>query len=220
MKHQVASSGFCAILIFSVLMTSAEAAPPTSSPSPAPTLTPKTQTRVKLFTQDCLLIGPFSEAVLQSIHSISPEKMPQKETLLPNGEAARKFLETVKKASGLPPGLDRYRERLAKRLEAWVAFFNGLKPAGTPLKPDALLTSAKGSIQGPSGQQFEALARKLAKTEKGAAWSSASMEQLLAAYDLAIEPDPQEEFHRAIGKMDVRYNCSFDENEPERPASG
>ena len=38
-------------------------------------------------------------------------------------------------------------------------------------------------------------------------------DQLYDLYNEGIEADPEEEFHRAIQRMNVQYTCSFEENE-------
>ncbi len=41
----------------------------------------------------------------------------------------------------------------------------------------------------------------------------ATQESLLEAFNDSIEPDPEEEFHRAIQRLGVQYTCSFEESE-------
>ena len=55
-------------------------------------------------------------------------------------------------------------------------------------------------------KNFEELAKRFEKNEIGVA-------QLLEAYSPGIEPDPEEEFHRAIHRINVKYQCTFEENE-------
>jgi hypothetical protein len=170
--------------------------------------TASTEIRVTLFGQPCLLSGPLDEGTLRTIHAISPEKTPAPET----ADQARQLLERLRKLpAGVPSALDRYREKLGKRVAAQLAYFEGLAGARkNGGKADALLAATREHlIGGKRAKEFEELARK---TDLGGA---AGEEALSLAYSEAIEPSPEEEFHRAIQRLNVRYTCSFEEGESD-----
>src|SRR4051794_38218221 len=76
------------------------------------------EVRVSLFGQPCTLQGPLDERALRVVHSLSPDQIyPQRENTL-TAAPTRRALEKLKSLNGAPAGLDRYRERLGKRLEA------------------------------------------------------------------------------------------------------
>src|SRR4051812_48584746 len=97
--------------------------------------TPNAETRVTLFGQSCLLTGPVSEANLKAIHAISPAQMPAGQS----AESVRKSLEKIKATSEIPSALEPYRDRLTKRFEAQLAYFDGLASAKKLGKVELLL---------------------------------------------------------------------------------
>jgi hypothetical protein len=55
---------------------------------------------------------------------------------------------------------------------------------------------------------------KAAAAKEGpASWNSATLDQLSKTYGEAIEPHPEEEFHRAIQRLNIRYGCVLEDNE-------
>lgn len=194
---------------------------------------PQTEIHVTLLGQPCLLQGPFDEATLKAVHVIGPAQIYP--NLSPNdalssSEQARKALEKIRRVTSLPSLLDRYREKLGKRLDAQMIFLENLesiaekgpkavskqaKPGQVPSQVDGiqkLLKSVKSRIQASSLQKLENLLKKL-KTLKNSAQYRDQVEQVFDFYNDSIEPDPEEEFHRAIKKLNIQYTCSFEEND-------
>lgn len=167
------------------------------------------QIQVSLFGQPCMLSGPVDEAMLNNIHSVSPEQMPAAE----NGTQAKQSMEKVRKPLPLPSALDRYRDRLAKHYEAQLAFHDGLEAAKRSAKVEPLLKATKNYVTGKRAKEFETLTRRISSKQKPAAWDQTTLEQVQEAYAGASEAYPEEEFHRAIQRIGVRYTCSFDESE-------
>ena len=182
-------------VLFSLFLSVEVGASPVSGNSSA------AEIHVTLFGQPCLLSGPVSKSALQSIHAISPEQLPE----IQSASNAKESLERLKKASDLPAGLDRYREFLSKRLEAQANFFEKLASAKKTGKSDGLIEFSKQSLPEKSRKEFEALAHKV-----GPQTSSQTMTQLKEFFSENLQPDSEEEFHRAIQRMDVHYTCSFD----------
>jgi predicted RNase H-like nuclease (RuvC/YqgF family) len=171
--------------------------------------------RVTLFGQPCQLQGSLDESVLKLIHSVSPAQLyPSHAQSSPNEAKnnTRRALEKLRSLRGLPPELDRYRDRLARRLEAQTAFFDGIEASRSSHKAEPLLSLTKRYIAEKSDKKFEALAKKI---ESKPANIAELTEQLLDLYNDGIEPDPEEEFHRAIRRLKVEYVCSFDDVEED-----
>jgi hypothetical protein len=182
---------------------------------------PQNEIRVTLFGQPCLLSGPVDEASLKLIHSVSPEQMPSARTGNYSAEQARKALERLRKVAGLPSALDRYRERLTKRLEAELAFDEGYEAALKSHQISAWVAGARKYLNEAKLHSFESLAKKAEAlktldSDRGRELT----DQLFELYAEGIEPDPEEEFHRAIKRMNVQYACSFEESSDESGGEG
>lgn len=166
---------------------------------------------VKLFGRPCVLNGPVSEAVLKEIHALSPEVVyPEdifNEVSVAHTDYLRKIREKAQKSVALPLQLDRYREKLGKRLDAEVAFFDAFLQAKKDGKADKLLAVGKRFLPEKRAKEFEAgVKAKMPLKTKGAGV------QLLELFHDGIEPDPQDLFHRAIEKIKVYYQCTFEES--------
>jgi hypothetical protein len=161
--------------------------------------------KVSLFGQPCVLTGPVEESVLQTVHSISPEKIPTPET----ADQARRDLAALGKVQAIPPDLDRYRDLLTKRLEAHQIFLEALAGAKRAAKPDTVLSAVKPLFEAKKFRSFQDQVRK--------AWTAvptpAVLEQVKEQFERFAPPDPQEEFHRAIRRMKVTYDCTFEDGE-------
>ena len=174
--------------------------------TPRPSASPPQEITVTLFGQPCQLAGPLDKTTLKEIHAISPEQVYPAEVSGLNIEPVRKSLEKLKAAHGAPPALDRYRERLLRRLELQVAFLEGLAAAKRAKKAEPLLAGIATFTQGKRTKQFNALLKKtnfanFADREAGT--------ELLDALLEAVEPDPEEDFHKAIQRLSVQYTCVF-----------
>lgn len=165
-----------------------------------------------LFGNPCTLKGPakLGEAGLKLIHQMGPERIPLPSQL----EETKKHLTALKKQTGTPAGLDRYKDLLIKRLSAQQAFFEGLALAKKNRKIDALLQAVKPFQTADRAKRFEAQMAKMEK-EKGAQfWSLLAknefQEDVTLVFADSVDPMPEEEFHKALTKMGVAYDCSFE----------
>ncbi len=169
------------------------------------------QINVTLFGQPCTMSGPFTRAILTQIHEISPEK------IRPDFNAEQmKRVRT--KASGAKVGqtqIDTYREHLRKRLSAKIAFSESIdeakkKSIKTSQAFKAWLTNLKENIPAEKFELFHQDARSLFE-KNGEKWSETYIELLREKYEALIEPDTEEEFHKAIRLAKIQYLCTFDE---------
>lgn len=169
------------------------------------------QINVTLFGQPCTMTGPFSRAVLTQIHEISPEKIRPDFT-------TEQMKKIQNKASGPKVGqtqVDAYRDHLRKRLSAKIAFNEVIdeakkKSIKTPQAFKAWLINLKENIPAEKFDSFHTEARAL--FEKNAeTWNESTIEGLREKYENLIEPDTEEEFHKAIRVANIQYLCAFDE---------
>lgn len=165
--------------------------------------------RVTLFGQPCLLEGPTSEAVLKTIHSISPEQVYP--TFEPGGKSAKvkAALEKLRAGKDVPNGLDLYREQLTKRLEAQTAFLKALEESQQQKKAEPLLMGTKVFFSEAKYKSFETAAKRL-ESGLNASQRKEVLEQLFNSFGETLPSDPEEEFHKAIHRMKVQYICSFE----------
>ncbi|MGZ3708682.1 MAG: hypothetical protein ACXWPM_07810, partial [Bdellovibrionota bacterium] len=119
---------------------------------------PMTEVRVSLFGQPCTLQGPLDQATLKAIHTVSPEQMYPGTTMSDTTEAARKTLEKIRGATTLPSMLDRYREKLARRIEAQISFIDGVDAAKKTHKAAALMKTSKSFLPQKKVKGFDAIA--------------------------------------------------------------
>ena len=176
---------------------------------------PHTEIRVNLLGQTCLLEGPFDESTLKFVHSIGPAQIYPSVSISDLSTALKQTnhaLDTLRSSNRLPSLLDRYRKKLGKRFESQIAFFgslNGNKEATT-----SLIKLGKTSLKGKDLKTFESLAKNLYTPEgKRDPHYTETSDQLFEIYNESIERDPEEDFHRAIKKLDIHYVCSFEEQD-------
>jgi hypothetical protein len=168
------------------------------------------QIHVNLFGQPCILQGPVDDKVLQAIHSLSPEQLyPVLENPATSANT-RKALEKLKALTGTPAGLDRYRDRIAHRLEAQLTLLDAAENYRKDAKVAPLLAAGKKHLSGANQKKFETAVKKAESTRKVA--TGETFETLFDLYNEGIEADPEEEFHRAIQRLKVQYICSFEES--------
>ena len=167
-----------------------------------------TEIQVSLFQQSCMLGGPFSEVALGMIHSISPEKIPPHLTL----EQARQALTKLDSATSLPSALEVYSDKLRKRLETQIAFEGSLiesKKLGST-EPIMNALSEKFSVRQRS--DLKARLRKIEIKDAVMKWTAVQFNQVREAFDEVLGPHPEEDFHRAIQRLKVRYTCNYGES--------
>jgi hypothetical protein len=160
--------------------------------------------RVSLFDQPCQMSGPVDQASLKAIHSISPAQLP----LVENRARAQESLDKVRAAKDVPAWLDPYRKNLMKRLEAQLAYYDALAAAKKSGKAGPLLEAVKKHLPEKRYPEFEAAATKLEATK----FAEPGAQRLTDSYNELIQPDPEEEFHRAIGRAKVKYACTFEDS--------
>jgi hypothetical protein len=172
------------------------------------------EVHVNLLGQPCLLSGPYDTAVLNLIHSLGPAQ------LYPNmnspeqaatKEQVTRALAKIQSAKNLPPLLDRYRERLTRRLQYQLKYIQALQSRSPT---ESLAKLGREAIKEPALKKYENLLKRKTNSSEKAALGQIMSEQLFEIYNEAIEPDPEAEFHRAIKKLQIQYNCSFEENDP------
>lgn len=176
---------------------------------------PQTQIHVTLLGQPCLLEGPFDEITLKAIHSLGPAQLyPNITPSDPTNskDQTRKTLEKLR-SSSLPSLLDRYRERLSRRLEAQLAFLEALDSFIKMNKAGPLLKAGKRYLRDREMKGYETQLKKIHGPRKNTSQFRDAVDQLMETFNEGIEKDPEEDFHRAIKRMDVQYTCTFEENE-------
>lgn len=164
---------------------------------------PSTEIRVSLFGQPCTLKGPVDERSLRQIHALSPEQIyPEREPRL-SGGPTRRSLEKLRAFQNVPAALDHYRERLIKRLEAQLVLLEALEGFRKNHKSAPIMDAAKTYLSPRRIKEFEVALKK------------ADIDQIFDTFSDGIEPDPEEEFHRAIHRMSIQYACSFEGSDNE-----
>ena len=171
---------------------------------------PSAQIRVNLFGQPCLLQGPVDERTLRLIHSMSPEQLyPQTDSPLTSAPT-RKALEKLRTLVGAPTGLDRYRDRLTKRFEAQLVLLGSIEKYRSDHKSAEIIAAGKTYLNASKQKTFDASVRK-AESSKTLN-NRDTLNSLFDVFSNGIEMDPEEEFHRAIQRLKVQYNCTFEEH--------
>lgn len=166
------------------------------------------EVKVTLFGQPCVMSGPLKEAELKNIHLISPERTAEFESL----DEGRRALERVRAPKAVPAGLEVYRERMARRLEARLAFLEGLELARKEGKATSLLGPAKRHMSDTGAKALEAKLKAIESKGRAELGNLDTIEQLRFWYEENIASDPEEEFHRATRRMKVRYTCTLEES--------
>ncbi len=179
-----------------------------------PHLAAAAETHVNLLGQPCLLSGPYEDTLLKLIHSLGPAQIYPNLSHLeqPNTQdQINKALTKIQNAKPLPNLLDRYRERLIRRLQQQLRFIQALHNQ-TPT--DSLLKLGKEMIREPELKKFDALVKRRSSQKEKSPDDPSVTEQLFEIFNESIEADPESEFHRAIKKLQIQYNCSFEESDP------
>jgi hypothetical protein len=158
--------------------------------------------------------GPFPRATLVLIHEVSPERVPPNATI----DQMKKIRTKVLQLKNVPMPIEQYREHLRKRLSAKIAFAEALGPAkkqasGPTESKKALANFLKNVKEHVSTLQYPAFeeAAKKALEANQFAWNESFTEPLREKYEEVIQPETQEEFHKAIRLSKVQYVCSFDD---------
>jgi len=167
--------------------------------------------KVVLFGQPCLLRGPIEIPQLKSIHEISPEQIfSGQDGIAQSKQQTLAILNHLIKSPTVPNALDRYKERLKKRLEAQIDFFDTFDEYKHTGKIENLMGLLSRRVLPKSQKQFEDMIKKVSEKDV-----QVQEPKIFESYLEMIEPYPEEDFHRGIQKIHVQYICSFDEGSHE-----
>ncbi len=168
--------------------------------------------KVSLFGQPCTMNGSFPKATLTLIHEISPEKIPPESSV----DLMKKIRSKTILVKSVPFPIEQYRDHLRKRLSAKIAFEEALiaskKSKGKDPKREigSFLKNLKEHIPTLQYPTFETTTQK-AFEENNFTWSTPFIESLRERYDGSIQPETEEEFHKAIRTVKIQYVCVFDD---------
>jgi hypothetical protein len=171
-----------------------------------------TRIPVTLFGQPCMLEGPLTQDTLKAVHAVSPEEICSPFSVERTPEETKGAIEKLKAATGLPSALDRYREKLTRRLKAELSFLDALPESKKSKSPAQLIEATREYVPVAKRKEFENLAKSFA-TVADAAKRKEVTGQIYDFYNEAIDANPEDEFHRAIRTMNVQYICSFEESD-------
>jgi hypothetical protein len=174
--------------------------------------------QVTLFGQPCTMSGPFPKTALTIFHEISPEKIPPSLTVAQMKQLRAKANENKGLPQPLPFPLEQYRDHLRKRLSAKISFEEAVAHAKKSKSKDSkkelsdLLKNLKEHI---STLQFPSFAEttKQSFIANGSKWDEAFLIPLQERYEALIQPDTEEEFHKAIRLAKIQYVCVFDDGD-------
>ncbi len=156
--------------------------------------------------------GPFPKTSLTLLHEISPEKLPPDLTL----EQMKKIRTKTSDLKSMSMPIEQYRDHLRKRLSAKIAFEEAITQAKKSTDPkkslDPFLTNLKEHISTLQYPSFTETTKKAFETA-GSAWNDAFVVPLRERYEGVIQPDTEEEFHKAIRAAKIQYVCSFDDSD-------
>jgi hypothetical protein len=168
--------------------------------------------QVTLFGQPCTMSGPYPKAALSLLHEISPEKLPPEITL----EQMKRVRTKTGELKGMPMVVEQYRDHLRKRLSAKITFAEAVaqaKKSNAGRKSlDPFLTNIKENISVLDYPAFVDATKK-AFEANGAIWNDTFIGPLRERYENAIQPDTEEEFHKAIRAAKIQYVCAFDDSD-------
>ena len=161
---------------------------------------------VKLFGQACTLEGPYSDQVLQQVHSISPAEIPP----FSSESVAMNALKKFDAARDIPVGLSNYRTQFRKLADAHARYFEALTEAKVTKKPERILDIVKAFAGQRNLNEFK-MRLTVFLNKQTADAGDAALESLGTLLDARPEP----EFHRVIQRLKIRYHCEFDHREEE-----
>ena len=178
--------------------------------------TQEMQISVNLLGQPCTLSGPFQSEQLKTIHAVGPAQLYPNLSPpnLPDAEKnARKALQILTQSKLLPTHFDRYQRSLSQRLRAQIEFLQALNESQKQLNPSPLIKVLEAHVKMKNPKLYEQSAKKLSHLNLKIPTSSQIIEQIFEDFNEEIEPDPEQEFHRALKKLNIQYKCSFEESE-------
>lgn len=168
--------------------------------------------QVTLFGQPCTMSGPFPRPSLTLLHEISPEKIPPDLSV----DQMKRVRAKTGNLKGMPMPIEQYRDHLRKRLSAKIAIEEAIaqaKKAKDARKGlDTALTNLKEHVSPLQYPGFADASRK-AFESAGSAWSEGFAGFFRERFDGVIQPDTEEEFHKAIRIAKIQYVCVFDDGD-------
>ncbi len=169
--------------------------------------------QVMLFGQPCQMQGPdpLSEVQLKAIHQVSPEQTPLADSI----QALRSSLERLKPSPDTPEVLGRYIEQRAKAVGTRIAFEEALQAARKARSPQQFAGAIQPMVH---PRRLKGLSRQFEKALQ-AGNSPSAWEQIRLDFAEVSGPDGEEDFHRALRKLKVAYQCSFESFEDDQPPS-
>lgn len=155
---------------------------------------------VTLFGQACKLEGPFPAKILEQIHAVSPAQIP----LIRSEADADRALLILDSAPELPAALKSYRAKTLTYAKSRKQIAQAVQASVTAKKSDAALLAAKAVSQGKNLGEFrmrlELFLKKPTADNRDLMWESV---------DALLDPRPEPDFHRAIFRLKVNYQCEF-----------
>ena len=166
--------------------------------------------QVMLFGQPCQLQGPagLGEAQLKAIHQISPEQTPLSDSL----QNLQSSLERLNQTAEVPEAIKRYTERRTKAAQARIAFEEALQSARKSRNGELFAEAIRPWVH---PRRLKAMTSRFEKALK-AGNSPSAWEQIRSDFAEIAGPDGEEDFHRALRKLKVVYQCSFESFEDEQ----
>ena len=188
--------------------------PAKATPTPAaPKESGVQEIQVTLFGQPCTMSGPYPRPALSLLHEISPEKIPPDLSV----DQMKRVRTKCGELKGMPMPIEQYRDHLRRRLSAKIAFEEAIAQSkkskakdGRALDP--FLTNVKEHISTLQYTAFSGETRK-AFESGGAIWNEPFLTSLRERFENVIQPDTEEEFHKAIRAVKIQYVCAFDDND-------
>lgn len=215
---------FSVITLAALAGAGAEAAPEKAKPAapadvPAAKIEEKSgdklqEIQVTLFGQPCSMSGPFPRTSLFLLHEISPEKIPPDLTV----EQMKRVRTKSGELKGMPMPIEQYRDHLRRRLSAKIAFEEAVTQAKKAAPKDVrksletFLTNLKEHISTLQYPGFVESTKK-AFENAGSGWNPPFIAALRERYEGVIQPDTEEEFHKAIRVAKIQYVCAFDDSD-------
>lgn len=156
---------------------------------------------VRLFESKCTLSGPksrFSVEDLTRIHDLSPEKT----LTFSTSDAAKDSVVRLDRLKAPAPELESYLSQsrvYALKLSEFLQKAEALK---TDKNKERFLAELSAKLTRRQRRHLEDLASRVLAGEE--------TEVLIASFGETLGVAPDEEFHRAIRRMKINYNCVFD----------
>lgn len=157
---------------------------------------------VKLFESRCTLSGPssrFKAADLTQIDNLSPERV----LTFQNVDEAQAAMAQLEKTKAPTPELEPYLTQARVYAKKVALFLGSAEMLRADKNRDRFVKMVSGSPTNRQKKHLEELAGRVLAGEE--------TDVLLASFSETMGAAPDEEFHRAIRRMKINYNCVFDD---------